>query len=372
MQSEQSSEELYKLLVEVRSAHDLEDKKWAGSHAIYVEIVCNGETKTTTIKENEINHIVWNESFIFECRNIPDCIEFCVRDKRMIIPNIHLGGYTVDLKKKLEHGNINFNNNGQSIIDDIVELRDTFKGRLSIKVMLQNNNYTSLSSNTGYNKFDQALNSNIIINNDIENVSIVEDEKEVHVLSPIKVKEQPIVIEKEVEYVKPVVIQQKIIHKEQPIIVEQPTVVEKHEHYRDETHVVHEEQKIVSNDINDSNDNFRAEDALIEKLENKTRSQYNDTTPIIEHEKERIIMETDIKTEPTKVINKQVIYEQPVEITKTLIEKVKPTVIENITLDEEHVHEKLEPQVVSENVQVLQQGDQFYSQNGDNNQVETR
>ena len=175
------------------------------------------------------------------------------------------------------------------------------------------------------------------------------DKDEVHVLPTIHVQEKPIIIEKEIEYEKPVEIKQTIIHKEKPIIIEQPIIKEKHEHYREATEYQKTDTKIVKETVSEQDVGNKDTEALL-NLRKEQIDKYSDTTPIVKKEKQFVQLDTDVREQPTQVHEKQVIYQQPVEIQKTHIEKIKPKVREEVTLEKEHIHEKLAPEVYQESV----------------------
>jgi len=66
-------------------------------------------------------------------------------------------------------------------------------------------------------------------------------------------------------------------------------------------------------------------------------------------------------------VKKEVVYQQPVEIQRTQIETIKPTVVEQVTLNKEHVHQKVAPEVYVEDATKLTPNHQYYSQDTLNN-----
>jgi len=196
---------------------------------------------------------------------------------------------------------------------------------------------------------------------------ISKDTDEVHVLPTIKVKEQPKIIEREIQYEKPVEIKQTIVHQEKPIIVEQPIVKEVREHYREDTQHVKNEKKVITE--TSSNDNNLDKEALL-NLKQEKLDTYNNEQPIIEQQKERVQLDTEYREQPTIVNSKQTVYQQPVEIEQRFIEKVKPIVNEQVTINKEHVHEKLAPEHYVKNVQQVDHGDHFFSKDLSNGGVD--
>jgi hypothetical protein len=211
-------------------------------------------------------------------------------------------------------------------------------------------------------KAPDALFQQTLINDDRsdELQYLKQDKNEVHVLPSIKVQDKPVIIEKEVSYEKPVQIKQTIVHQEKPIIVEQPIIKQKFEHYRDNTQFESTQQKVITeNNLN--NNNLNNENEALLNLRKNRIDAFNDTTPIYQSQKENIKLDTEYREQPTVVNEKQVIYQQPVEIEQKFVEKIKPVVHENVTLEKEHVYEKQAPQFYTDNVQQIQQGDQFFS-----------
>jgi len=104
----------------------------------------------------------------------------------------------------------------------------------------------------------------------------------------------------------------------------------------------------------------------LRNLKEQKLQEFNDTTPIITHEKECIPLEADIREMPTEIREKEVIYHQPVEIEKANIEIIKPKVREDIIKEEEHTYQKMTPEIYTNDPQHASQGDEFYSQDDRN------
>jgi len=199
------------------------------------------------------------------------------------------------------------------------------------------------------------------------------DENEVITLPTLHLKEQPQIIEREIEYEKPVQVKQTIIHQEKPIIIEQPIIKEKYEHYRDNTQFIKNNSKIVQ-ETTLNNDNGKLEQEALLNLRKERIDTYNNTTPIVQHTKEHVQLPTVVNEQPTIINEKQVLYQQPIEIEQKFIEKVKPIVNENVRLEKEHVHEKLAPEVLTNNAATINEGHEFYSKDAatrDNNNDES-
>jgi len=88
----------------------------------------------------------------------------------------------------------------------------------------------------------------------------------------------------------------------------------------------------------------------LKNLKEKRIEEFNDTTPIVEHQKKYVELETDFREKPAEIREKEVIYQQPIEIEKRNIENIKPTIHENVLLEKEHVYQKMAPEIQSENV----------------------
>jgi len=146
-------------------------------------------------------------------------------------------------------------------------------------------------------------------------------EQIVHMLPTLKLKEKPIIVEKEIEYEKPIQIRQTIIHKEIPIIIEQPIMIEKHEHYREQPTYVTQPSQIYESNVTHEQDVGNLDEQEIAKLRSSRRDQFQDTTPVIQHEQEFIQMEPEIHEIPTQIHETKVVYQQPVEIEAIQIEK---------------------------------------------------
>jgi len=187
------------------------------------------------------------------------------------------------------------------------------------------------------------------------------DKSEVRVLPTLKLQEKPVIIEKEIEYEKPVEIKQTIIHQEKPIIIEKPIIKETHEHYREQTQYERKNQKIITESVSEHDVGNKEQEALL-NLRKERIDSYNDTTPIVQHQKENVQLDTDFRQKPTEVREKEVVYQQPVEIQRTQIEKIIPKVREEVTLEKEHIHQKLAPEVYQEETRQVFADDKYFSQ----------
>jgi len=187
------------------------------------------------------------------------------------------------------------------------------------------------------------------------------DQNEVHVLPTLHVQERPTIVEKEIEFEKPVEIKQTFIHKEKPVIIEKPTIIEKNEHYREATQLERNNEKVVKESISEQHAGNQDQQALL-NLRQERIDTCNDTTPIIKHEKQHVKLDTEVREQPTQINEKEVVYQQPVEIERTNIENIVPKVREEVTLKKEHVYEKTAPEVYQDNTQVLEGGHKYFSQ----------
>jgi len=186
------------------------------------------------------------------------------------------------------------------------------------------------------------------------------DQNETHVLPTLHVKEKPVIIEKEVEIEKPVEIKQTIIHKEKPIIAEKPIIIEKNEHYREATQHEKNHEKVVRETISEQDVGNQDQEALL-NLRQERMNTFSDTAPIVKNEKHNVRLDTEFREQPTQINEKEVLYQQPVEIERTKVEKIIPTVHENVTLNKEHIYEKTAPEYHQESPQVVEK-EKFYSQ----------
>jgi len=183
------------------------------------------------------------------------------------------------------------------------------------------------------------------------------DMNETHILPTIHVKDKPTIIEKEVEYNKPIEIKETTIHQEKPIIVEQPIVKEKYEQYREETKLEQEKQETIKESIHEADVGNLDQEALND-LGRQRRQEFMDTTPNVEHQKEYVQLDTDYREQPTQVNEKNVVYQQPIEIEKNTIEQVKPTLHEDVNIEKEHIYQKVAPEYRQGDVQHIQENQQ--------------
>jgi len=351
---------------------------------VYVAVDVEKQTKRTkTIKE--LLNPRWNESLIFELNEIPEEIQIRVRDDRMILPNLNLGHYTLNIKERL----LNYDplvpttlQNGEA------QLLDSLSGSLDFSVIFQDGSrpYLSPSTLVSHNmqqnnnlvqgQYEEVKRDNFVeipeqvfdkvqvnendvkLSNEDENMRT---NNEYHVLPTIKVQEAPRIIEKEVEYIKPVEIHQNIIEKEITTIIERPIIVEKQEHYLEPTQVIREENKIITE--RKDNEYFNVnEQETIDNLRKERQEAFNNQIPLVEHKKEQIILDTDIQQRPDEIRTKNVVYEQPIEIERKEIETIKPTIVENVSINKEHICQKEQPKIVTQDATILNNKDRYYSQ----------
>jgi len=62
------------------------------------------------------------------------------------------------------------------------------------------------------------------------------------------------------------------------------------------------------------------------------------------------------------VQKKNIVYEQPIEIERKEIETIQPTIVENVAIEKEHITQKEQPQIVTQEATVLNNKDRYYSQ----------
>jgi len=347
----------------------------------YVTIKFGGRTEKTKVSKNkEASHPMWNESFTFPIRsNEMENMEIRLMDD--------------DLLKDDTMGTCYINRNelmNLSSSEKDFNLPLTYKnkeaGILRLKIrrsgenmmMRNNNNMMGTGMNMNAQQYQpinrlqfetepSLLHKQPIIrdNREDEKLYASSDKNEYHVLPPIHVKERPTIVEREIEYEKPIEVHNTIIHREKPIIIEKPIIKETHEHYRDATEYIRRDENIVTEKIDSSyNMPNTNEQAILSNLKQQRLSQYQNTSPIIHNEKQHIKLDTIVKDNPSQIHEKQVVYEQPIEIEKKHIEHIVPRVHENILVEKEHVHEKLQPQVIQDNVQKRYDGDSYYANQG--------
>jgi len=168
---------------------------------------------------------------------------------------------------------------------------------------------------------------------------------------------------------KPIELQTTIIHREKPIIVEQPIITEKHEHYRDQTEIIRDNN--MNNLPNNNNQNYLNEQDAINNLKQQRLQQYenNGNSPIIKNEQQHVQLNPQVQQQPTQVYENQIIYEQPIEIEQKHIEHVMPKINENIHLQQNHIYEKNEPQIITNNPQFQNVNNMPQNNNQNNNSL---
>jgi hypothetical protein len=380
----------------VRCGRNFENKKWIESNAPYVEVTIGEETKQTS-KLSNLNNPIWDETLKFnlkDLKNLPSFIKFVVKDSRILFPNLELGDFTFELDKdKLLKYQMQKEMTPFVILyDGLLNLKNTERGTLDVKILFACGDCNWLAEDKARQTTELLLNSNdsqvqyqevdkkeyeqipnmvfeqneVVDNKLDEEKYKVLDQDEIHTLPTIHVKAKPRIIEKEVEYIKPIEVKETIIHREKPIIIEQPIINEKHEHYREIPQYQRNQEKIITETIHEE-DVGNLDQEELKNLKEKRIEEFNDTTPIIEHEKKYVQLETDFREKPDEIREKEVIYQQPIEIERHTIENIKPTIHENVLLDKEHVYQKMAPEIQSENVQHVHQNEEFYSKDTNSN-----
>jgi molybdopterin converting factor small subunit len=260
-----------------------------------------------------------------------------------------------------------------------LESQSQLQSQSQSQVQSQQFQQTTLSNNMGQKKYEEVNQSefhkvpDIVLQKtevkDFDNKDEIKyktmDKNEVHVLPTLHVQEKPVIIEKEIEYEKPVEVKQTIIHQEKPIIVEQPIIKQTNEHYREATQHIQSNEKIVKEKVSEQDVGNLDEQAILNLRKDRIDS-YNDTTPIVQYQKQNVQLDTDFRQKPTEVREKEVVYEQPVEIQRTQIEKIIPKVREEVTLEKEHIHQKLAPEVYQEETRQVFGNDKYFSQDTTN------
>jgi len=398
-----NSNDWFELRVWVREAKNLENRKLVGSNSPFVEVTFGNETKKTQIVSN-LNDAIWDEKLIFrfnKWEELSNDLIIKVKDENTLLPNVLLGEYHLKLDKDLLYNKYKENPN-YVIHDGYLNLENCNKGQLDVQILFkfcnefepslespqqqnqsiqssgqplsefapQSSNGQSLNQSSNQTmqysdqSFDQAnQNLNNYQQKDFSSQSYDQsgsfeskfqklDVNETHILPTIHVKAKPTIIEKEIEYTKPIEIKETIVHREKPIIVEQPIIKEKNEHYREEAKIEQTKQENITESVH-KQDVGNLDKESLQNLRQQYQEQFMDNTPIIQQQKEQVLLDTDYREQPTQIKEKEVVYQQPIEIEKTLIEQVKPKVREDVKVEKEHVYQKLAPELHQENVQYV-------------------
>lgn len=95
-----------KVIVTLKSAHNLNDKAWIGKSDPYCVVkVADAEISTHHVK-NAGDHCDWSESFAFNNVSPSDFIEFHVYDKNRLMKDAHMGEGTLSLRQVFEDGSL--------------------------------------------------------------------------------------------------------------------------------------------------------------------------------------------------------------------------------------------------------------------------
>jgi len=71
--------------------------------------------------------------------------------------------------------------------------------------------------------------------------------------------------------------------------------------------------------------------------------------------KKYVQLDTEYRENPTQINEKEVVYQQPIEIEKTTIEQVKPTIHEDVKVEKKHVYQKVAPEFQQADVQYVEE-----------------
>jgi len=349
----------------IREGKNLENKKLVGSNAPYAEVSINNETKRTSISSN-LNNPKWNEKLMFrfdKLEDIPNNYVIKLKDENTLLPNPLIGEYNGKLDHTLFN---NYQQQSNNIIQDgFVRLENSSYGELDFQILFKYCDQFESNSQLGQQnqygnemKYEQSSKQEMAQSNwsETENKSNYEkmDQNETHILPTIHVQAKPTIVEKEVEYHKPVEIKETIVHKEKPIVVEQPIIKETFEHVEQQPQYEQHQQNIIKQSTHEK-DVGNLDQQALENLREQRKQEFMDTKPIVEHQKERVELDTEYHEQPTQVKEKEVVYQQPIEIEKQNVEQVIPKVKENVTLQKEHVYQKLAPDVQQNDAQVIQE-----------------
>jgi len=161
----------------------------------------------------------------------------------------------------------------------------------------------------------------------------------------------------------PVEIYRRIIHVEKPKIVEVPIYKEIHEYIREEPQYVTLDTNVIEEDLGTRNVSQLSpeERNRLQQYANNGDLNNNNQEADIILEKEQVTLATEIRQLPTQVHEKQIIYEQPIEIERRHIETIKPTVHEQVKIINEHVSMKDEPETKVADTVVINQGHQYFT-----------
>jgi len=353
MSSLNKSSKWFEMRVWIREGKNLENKKLIGSNSPFVQVTLGNEIKRT-LSKSSLDNPIWDEKLIFRFNKIEELPDNCllqVKDENTLLPNSLLGEYKYNLSKDMF---TNYHQNPNNIIQDgSINLQNCTQGELDFQLLFKY-----------YNEFEPQLEKEskqetLEQVNEAENQLKFEkmDMNETHILPTIHLKDKPRIIEKEVEYNKPIEIKETIIHKEKPIIIEQPIIKEKHEQYFEETKLEQKKQETIKESIHEK-DVGNLDQQALENLREQRKQEFMDITPNVEYQKQQVQLDTEYRENPTQINEKEVVYQQPIEIEKTTIEQVKPTIHEDIKVEKEHVYQKVAPEFQQANVQFVQVNEQ--------------
>jgi len=349
----------YEFQVWIREGKNLENRKLLGSNAPFVEVSFGDQIKRTS-NATSLNNPKWNEKLLFKYNNwkdLPKNYSIKLKDENTLLPNPLLGEYNGKLNDFNEQ---DFEQSPEKIIQDgYVNLENCDRGELDFQLLFKCFN---IQPKLEVQEKQETLNENKIESEQLSKEEMKEEkfekfekmEDETHILPTLHVQAPPTIVKKEVEYHKPIEIKETIIHKEKPIIVEQPIIKEKNERYEEEAMIERKEKEMTKEFIHEEDVGNLDQETLL-NLRKQRKEEFMDTTPIIEHKKENIQLDTDYVERPTEIKEKEVIYQQPIEIEKTNIEQIQPRIRENTKVEKEHIYQKLAPEIQQADVQTIQE-----------------
>ncbi|EFN54404.1 hypothetical protein CHLNCDRAFT_135735 [Chlorella variabilis] len=95
-----------RIILTVKSAHNMLDKAWLGKSDPYCVIrLADAEIQTHHVK-NAGEHCTWDESFSFNNVSADDTIEFAVYDHNRLLKDAHMGEGSISLRQVFEEGSL--------------------------------------------------------------------------------------------------------------------------------------------------------------------------------------------------------------------------------------------------------------------------
>jgi len=348
---------------------------------------------------------------LFRFDHIPEQIEFRVKLDRTLLPNTKLGDYIIDIHCSSEHQDVT---KPIKLVDGVITLDHAQQGKLDINITLHDINELTMVDNIDQTRPLVSSESNSSLsspNADEKQDVLIEDQDRSLQTNNIpsqenvqKIEQEPMIEEKDESNVinspntietnniqpsnnneslnmnsslsnnnniieQPIEITRRIIHIEKPRIVEIKTYKEIHEYIREEPQYITKDVNTIVEDGGTKDISQLSEEEVnrLKQYANIPNNDLSNVNPTIEIQKEQVQLAPEIRELSPQMHEKEIVYEQPIEIERLHVEKIKPIIHEEVKIVNENIIMKAKPQTQSEDTVIIDEGHKYYSNNVDPN-----